>query len=84
MKKIITAFAVILLMPMLAWANKTKKAQEVNFEEMMMKGAIRNPDGSFLVQKKGLKFYPLYQIQKDLDQKIRDSEPEEYVEGRRK
>lgn len=84
MKKLITAFAVILLMPLLAAANKTKKAQEVNFEEMMMKGAIRNPDGSFLVQKKGLKFYPLYQIQKDLDQKIRDSEPEEYVEGRRK
>lgn len=84
MKSIITAFAVIVLSPGLALANKAKKAQEVNFEEMMMKGAIRNPDGSFLVQKKGLKFYPLYQIQKDLDQKIRDSEPEEYVEGRRK
>lgn len=84
MKNIITAFAVIVFMPGLALGNKAKKAQEVNFEEMMMKGAIRNPDGSFLVQKKGLKFYPLYQIQKDLDQKIRDSEPEEYVEGRRK
>lgn len=59
--------------------SKGKKAQEINFEEMMMKGAIRNPDGSFLVQKKGLKFYPLYQVQKDLDQKIRDSEPEEFA-----
>jgi hypothetical protein len=63
--------------------SKVKKAQEVNFEEMMMKGAIRNPDGSFLVQKKGLKFYPLYQVQKDLDQKIRDSEPEEFASHRR-
>lgn len=63
--------------------SKGKKAQEVNFEEMMMKGAIRNPDGSFLVQKKGLKFYPLYQVQKDLDQKIRDSEPEEFASSRR-
>ncbi len=63
--------------------SKGKKAQEVNFEEMMMKGAIRNPDGSFLVQKKGLKFYPLYQVQKDLDQKIRDSEPEEVASSRR-
>lgn len=63
--------------------SKGKKAQEINFEEMMMKGAIRNPDGSFLVQKKGLKFYPLYQVQKDLDQKIRDSEPEEFASSRR-
>jgi hypothetical protein len=61
-----------------------KKVQEVNFEEMMMKGTIRNPDGSFLVQKKGLKFFPLYQVQKSFDTKIRESEPEELLERNRR
>lgn len=62
------------------WGQKSnKKVQEVNFEEMMMKGAIRNPEGSFLVQKKGLKFYPLHEVQKDFDQRIRESEPEEVL-----
>lgn len=59
--------------------SKGKKVQEVNFEEMMMKGAIRNPEGSFLVQKKGLKFYPLHEVQRDLDHRIRESEPEEVL-----
>lgn len=81
MRRFILAATVVLSLISL-WAQaetKGKKAQEINFEEMMMKGAIRNPDGSFLVQKKGLKFYPLYQVQKDLDQKIRESEPEEFA-----
>lgn len=73
----------VLLLSVFAEA-KGGKTQEVNFEEMMMKGAIRNPDGSFLVQKKGLKFYPLYQVQKDFDQRIRDSEPEEFLEAARR
>lgn len=62
-----------------ALAKSSKKVQEVNFEEMMMKGAIRNPEGSFLVQKKGLKFLPLYEVQRDMDQRIRESEPEEVL-----
>ncbi|MCK6597101.1 MAG: hypothetical protein L6Q37_01950 [Bdellovibrionaceae bacterium] len=33
-----------------------RKVQEVNFSEMSIKGTIRNPDGAFLVQKKGIKF----------------------------
>lgn len=62
-----------------ALAKSSKKVQEVNFEEMMMKGAIRNPEGSFLVQKKGLKFLPLHEVQRDMDQRIRESEPEEVL-----
>ena len=56
-------------------AKKTevRKVQEVNFSEMNLKGTIRNPDGAYLVQKKGLKFLPLYNIQKDLDLKIREA-----------
>lgn len=67
-----------------AEAQRKGKVQEVNFEEMTMKGMIRNPEGSFLVQKKGLKFYPLYQVQKDMDEKIRSSEPDEVLKSSRR
>lgn len=56
--------------------GKTKtirKVQEVNFSELNMKGTVRNPDGAYLVQKRGIKFMPLYDVQKDMDAKIRDS-----------
>lgn len=65
----------LLLLGSLAQA-KTKtlrKVQEVNFGEMSLKGTIRNPDGAYLVQKRGIKFIPLHDVQKDMDAKIRDS-----------
>lgn len=60
----------------ITWAKKkvkTRDVQEVNFSEMNLKGTIRNPDGAYLVQKKGIKFMPLHDIQKDLDSKIRET-----------
>jgi len=51
----------------------TRKVQEVNFGEMNLKGTIRNPDGAYLVQKRGIKFMPLYDVQKDMDGRIRES-----------
>lgn len=56
-----------------AKSTKVRQTQEVNFSEMNLKGTIRNPDGAYLVQKKGLKFLPLYNVQKDLDHKIREA-----------
>ena len=50
-----------------------RKVQEVNFSETSLKGTIRNPDGAYLVQKRGIKFMPLYDLQKDMDAKIRSS-----------
>jgi hypothetical protein len=50
-----------------------RKVQEVNFGEMSLKGTIRNPDGAYLVQKRGIKFLPLYDVKKDLDSRIRDT-----------
>lgn len=50
-----------------------RKVQEVNFAEMSVKGTIRNPDGAYLVQKRGLKFLPLYDVKKDMDERIRDA-----------
>lgn len=53
--------------------SKKREVQEVNFEEMTLQGQIRSPYGAYLVQKNGTQFLPLYQIQKDMDQKIRSS-----------
>lgn len=50
-----------------------RKVQEVNFAEMDLKGTVRNPDGAYLVQKRGIKFMPLHDVQKDMDLKIRES-----------
>lgn len=57
-----------------------RKVQEVNFSEMNIKGTIRNPDGAFLVQRKNMKFMPLYELQKDLDGKIRETSL--YIKGK--
>lgn len=51
----------------------TRKVQEVSFEEMDLKGTVRNPDGAYLVQKRGIKFMPLMDVKKNMDAKIRES-----------
>ncbi len=73
-KNAIILFIFLLLAPGLQAKTKTaRKVQEVNFSEMSLKGTVRNPEGAFLVQKKGIKFLPLYDVKKDMDEKIRDS-----------
>ena len=57
----------------LAKSKTVRKIQEVNFSEIDLKGTVRNPDGAYLVQKRGIKFLPLYDVQKDMDSKIRES-----------
>ncbi len=65
---------IILIISSPAFAKKTvRQVQEVNFSDMNLKGTIRNPDGAYLVQKKGIKFMPLHDVQKDLDQKLRET-----------
>lgn len=56
-----------------AKTKTVRKVQEVNFAEVDLKGTVRNPDGAYLVQKRGLKFMPLYDVQKDMDTRIRES-----------
>ena len=75
MKTTLAAIAFVTLATLPAHAKKTevRKVQEVNFSEMNLKGTIRNPDGAYLVQKKGLKFMPLHDVQKDMDAKIRET-----------
>ena len=76
MKSIITSMTIfILLGSTTAFAKQrtVRKVQEVNFGDMNLKGTIRNPDGAYLVQKRGIKFMPLYDVQKDMDGRIRES-----------
>ncbi len=71
----LVATVIVFFTTSFAYAKKTevRKVQEVNFSEMNLKGTIRNPDGAYLVQKKGLKFMPLHDVQKDMDAKIRET-----------
>ncbi|AHZ84033.1 hypothetical protein [Bdellovibrio bacteriovorus] len=76
MKTIITAMVAFILLGASAGFAKqrtVRKVQEVNFGDMNLKGTIRNPDGAYLVQKRGIKFMPLYDVQKDMDGRIRES-----------
>ena len=77
MKKVIfgavTALSLLITTQVFAKSKVTRKVQEVNFGEMNLKGTIRNPDGAYLVQKRGIKFLPLYDVQKDMDARIRES-----------
>ncbi|MFN7727907.1 MAG: hypothetical protein ACK5P7_01990 [Bdellovibrio sp.] len=70
---LLVVFGLVLASPAQAKTKTVRKVQEVNFGEMSLKGTIRNPDGAYLVQKRGIKFMPLYDVQKDMDTKIRDS-----------
>lgn len=78
MKKQIVGVLVASLLTLVTFTAAAKqkvsrKIQEVNFGEMNLKGTIRNPDGAYLVQKRGIKFLPLYDVQKDMDGRIRES-----------
>lgn len=77
MKSIIKAMVAFILLGTVTTAfakqRTVRKVQEVNFGEMNLKGTIRNPDGAYLVQKRGIKFMPLYDVQKDMDSRIRES-----------
>ena len=68
-------FAIILALPYSLNAKNivNRKVQEVKFSEMSLQGTIRNPDGAYLVQRKGLKFQPLYKVQENIDQKLRET-----------
>ncbi|QDK37328.1 hypothetical protein [Bdellovibrio sp. NC01] len=76
MKTFISAMIAFILLGTATGFAKTRtvrKVQEVNFGDMNLKGTIRNPDGAYLVQKRGIKFMPLYDVQKDMDGRIRES-----------
>jgi ethanolamine utilization protein EutP (predicted NTPase) len=50
-----------------------RKTQDVNFDGMDVDGTVRNPDGAYLVQKRGVDFIPLYQVRKNFDDNMKES-----------
>lgn len=50
-----------------------KKTQNVSFDGTDIDGTVRSPDGAYLVQKKGIKFLPLYKVKKQFDESIKES-----------
>jgi hypothetical protein len=50
-----------------------RKSQEVNFDGMDVDGNVRNPDGAYLVQKRGIDFMPLYKVRKNFDENMKES-----------
>jgi hypothetical protein len=50
-----------------------RKTQEVNFDGSDVDGQVRNPDGAYLVQKRGIDFIPLYKVRKNFDDSIKES-----------
>lgn len=50
-----------------------RKSQEVNFDGSDVDGQVRNPDGAYVVQKRGIDFLPLYKVRKNFDDNIKES-----------
>ena len=50
-----------------------RKTQSVSFDGSSVDGVARNPDGAYLMQKRGLKFVPLYKVKKKFDDEIKQS-----------
>ncbi len=50
-----------------------RKVQEVNFDGSDVDGQVRNPDGAYLAQKRGLDFVPLYKVKRNFDDSLKDS-----------
>jgi hypothetical protein len=50
-----------------------RKTQEVNFDGSDVDGVLRSPDGAYLLQKQGVKFMPLYKVNKQFEKNIKDS-----------
>jgi hypothetical protein len=68
----------IFVVPQMSWADSKKKTsfrktQEVSFDGSDVDGLVRSPDGAYLHQKKGIKFLPLYKVDKTFDRDIKSS-----------
>jgi hypothetical protein len=60
-----------------AWGDNTekvrRKTQKVEFDSEMIEGQSRQPDGSYVVQKRGVDFVPLYKVRESFDENIKRS-----------
>jgi hypothetical protein len=74
MKRLIIILSILLIADKaLAESHKKvkyRKTQEVNFDETNIDGVVRSPDGAYLLQKRGVKFLPLYKIDLELEKNV--------------
>lgn len=47
-----------------------RKTQSVNFDGTDVDGVARNPDGAYLLQKRGVKFMPMYKVKEKFHDEI--------------
>jgi ethanolamine utilization protein EutP (predicted NTPase) len=50
-----------------------RKTQEVDFESQDIDGQVRSPDGAYLLQKRGVRFLPLYKVNNQFEKNILES-----------
>ena len=50
-----------------------RKTQSVDFDGSNVDGEARNPDGAYMLQKRGVKFMPMYKVRKRFDKQIKNS-----------
>jgi hypothetical protein len=73
MRTILVLFLVCMASTVFAKKVEYRKSQDVNFDGSDVDGKVRNPDGAYLVQKRGIDFMPLYKVRKNFDDNIRES-----------
>lgn len=77
MRLLILSFIVvsvnIITSPVHAEGTKTGKVQRVDFGDTDINGKVRSPDGSYLVQKRGMEFAPMYKVKKKLNDGVKES-----------
>ncbi len=73
MIKILLALFVFFLTIDFAQAKQPQKVQKINFDETDVDGKVRQPDGSYIVQKRGIEFIPLYKLKENFDEQIEES-----------
>lgn len=50
-----------------------RKVQEVSFDDEELDGIVRNPMGSYVTDKKTMKFLPLYEVKEKMEQRLLES-----------
>ena len=68
--------ALTMALPVVAETKKKvsyRKTQEVNFDDTDIDGKVNSPDGAYLLQKRGVKFLPLYKVNNKFEKNILES-----------
>ncbi|MCB0413347.1 MAG: hypothetical protein KDD50_03380 [Bdellovibrionales bacterium] len=73
MKFLIIASILFITPSVFAKKKVFRKTQSVDFEGANVDGESRTPYGAYLLQKKGIKFMPLYKVRKRFDEEIKNS-----------